>query len=182
VFSGVREHYCETDSHDALDVYGKTKSLGEAYGESVHHLRCSIIGPEPKEHKFLLDWFLGQPEGSTVNGFTNHLWNGVTTLQFAKICAGVIRENLELPHVQHVVPQGEITKYEMLRSLAFAFGRDDICVSEAEARTQVNRTLATTAEERNRQLWVSAGYTRAPTVPEMIGELSGYDMGLTSLT
>ena len=36
----------------ALDVYGKTKSLGEAYDLNVHHLRCSIIGPEPKEYKF----------------------------------------------------------------------------------------------------------------------------------
>src|SRR5436190_133310 len=44
VYSGSRGEYVESDPHDALDVYGKTKSLGESFQETVHHLRCSIIG------------------------------------------------------------------------------------------------------------------------------------------
>ena len=47
--------YVETDLHDALDVYGKTKSLGECQEPNVYHLRCSIIGPEPKDFKFLIE-------------------------------------------------------------------------------------------------------------------------------
>ena len=46
VYSGAKGRYLETDVHDALDVYGKTKSLGECYFPNSHHLRCSIIGPE----------------------------------------------------------------------------------------------------------------------------------------
>ena len=69
VYSGKKGEYVESDEFDPLDVYGKTKSLGEVTSPGVYHLRCSIIGPEPKEHKFLLDWFLGQPKNARVNGY-----------------------------------------------------------------------------------------------------------------
>ena len=85
VYAGTRGAYVETDAHDALDVYGKTKSLGEVHAPHVHHLRTSIIGPEPAHFVSLLEWFRRQPRGATVNGFVNHHWNGVTTLQFARV-------------------------------------------------------------------------------------------------
>ena len=89
VYSGARGDYRESDAHDALDVYGKTKSLGEVHSPMVHHLRCSIIGPELQHHMSLLDWFLGQPEGASLQGFVNHRWNGVTTLHFARLCRAI---------------------------------------------------------------------------------------------
>ncbi|MGZ5434791.1 MAG: sugar nucleotide-binding protein, partial [Pyrinomonadaceae bacterium] len=108
VYSGARGHYAESDLHDALDVYGKTKSLGEVYAAHVNHLRCSIIGPEMKSPRSLMEWFLGQPQNASVNGFTNHNWNGVTTLHFAKLCGGIIKEIISLPHMQHVIPTGDV--------------------------------------------------------------------------
>ena len=90
VFSGSRGKYTEADDHDALDVYGKTKSLGELHVPGALNIRCSIIGPEGKGRTSLMEWFLAQPAGSTVNGFTHHLWNGVTTLQFARLCERII--------------------------------------------------------------------------------------------
>src|SRR5215471_4727311 len=123
VYSGAKGRYTETDPHDALDVYGKTKSLGECFLSSTQHLRCSIIGPEPKDFKFLIEWFRRQPSGAPVNGFTNHHWNGVTTLHFAKICHGFITADLPLTHLQHVVPTGLVTKAQMLRDFARAYGR-----------------------------------------------------------
>ena len=46
VFSGDSGLYSESDPHDATDVYGKTKSQGEASGPNFMNIRCSIIGPE----------------------------------------------------------------------------------------------------------------------------------------
>jgi dTDP-4-dehydrorhamnose reductase len=175
VYSGAKGSYVENDLHDALDVYGKTKSLGETYQPAVHHLRCSIIGPEPKDFKFLIEWFRRQPQGAQLNGFTNHNWNGVTTLHLARLFRGLIRNGMQLPHLQHVVPAGALTKAEMLHEFAEAYCRPDISISDVEAKSVIDRTLATHNDELNRQIWQAAGYQQPPTVSEMIHEVARYD-------
>jgi dTDP-4-dehydrorhamnose reductase len=175
VYSGRKGNYTEKDEHDPLDVYSKTKSLGEVFSTNIHHLRCSIIGPEPKGHISLMDWFLGQPPNSRVNGYTNHQWNGVTTLHFAKVCQGVIKHSLKMPHIQHVVPTGSISKAELLQCFAREYGRGDITINPGKANVVVDRTLATTNDSLNRQLWEAAGYTEPPSVPQMVAELAKFD-------
>lgn len=177
VYSGRTGSYREADAHDALDVYGKSKSLGEVSAAGFHHIRASIIGPEPKEYKFLLEWFTGQPHGAALNGFTNHLWNGVTTLHFAKILLGIIQADVSLPKVHHLLPADRITKAAMLNCFARSYGRGDIVVKEIEAGSSIDRTLSTCQESLNQQLWALAGYDTAPTVEQMIEELSHYDVG-----
>lgn len=181
VFSGNKGRYVETDAHDALDAYGKTKSLGEVTGARVHHLRCSIIGPEPKEHKFLLDWFVRQPKNASVNGFTNHRWNGVTTLHFARVCEGIIIRDISLSHLQHVVPGGEVTKCDMLREFARSFHREDVTIKPAQAAVVIDRTLETAHSQVNNALWAAAGYSQPPAVPQMISEMAAFDFKLGGL-
>ncbi len=174
VYSGNKGPYMEDDAHDALDVYGKTKSIGEVYSDNVFHLRCSIIGPELKAHLSLMDWFLGQPKNAEVNGFTNHQWNGVTTLHFAKLCQGIIKNDLVLPHLQHVVPKNKINKSDLLNCFAKGFGRMDIKINPIEAEKIINRILFTKNSDFNLKIWNSAGYIEPPTIEKMISELSGY--------
>jgi dTDP-4-dehydrorhamnose reductase len=170
-YSGARGRYIESDAHDALDVYGKTKSLGETYSPVVHHLRCSIIGPEWQSSRYLLEWFLNQAPSAEVSGFLNHEWNGVTTLHFAMICAGIIRSDLQLGHLQHVIPANTLTKYQLLNEFGKAFDRTDIAVRPADAATVVDRTLRTENEAQNALLWQSAGYDVPPTLEQMISEV-----------
>ncbi len=64
VFSGTSsEAYLEDAPHDCIDIYGKTKSLGEVRQQGALTLRCSIIGPDPIGKEGLLVWFLSQPDG-----------------------------------------------------------------------------------------------------------------------
>lgn len=173
-FSGRQGPYSESSPHDPLDVYGKTKSLGEARFEHVTHLRCSIIGPEAKGFVSLLSWFLKHPAGATVRGFRNHYWNGVTTLQFAKICAGVIKAQPALPPIQHVVPFDAVTKAELLRIFRRAYHRSDLRVEEVDAKEAIDRRLSTDDPSKNADLWKEAGYVKPPTVEHMVHELADY--------
>jgi dTDP-4-dehydrorhamnose reductase len=175
VYSGTRGRYLERDKHDALDVYGKTKSLGEVGSPNMHHLRVSIIGPEPLKHVSLMDWFLKQAPGSSITGYTNHQWNGITTLHFARLCHGVIQEGLNPKLLHHIVPTGTVTKAEMMCRFAEAFHRDDVEIHPAAANIAADRTLATDDEAFNRRMWKAAGYPKPPTIPQMLAELAEFD-------
>lgn len=181
VYSGARGAYREDDPHDALDVYGKTKSLGEARYPGVHHLRCSIVGPEPKDFRFLLEWFRRQSRHARVKGYTNHRWNGITTLHFAKLGLGIIKTGLTLPAVQHVVPGDTVTKEELLREFARWYRREDIEIEGVAATSTVDRTLGTGRPDVNRTIWQAAGYPEPPRVSEMVGEVSRHDYLLAAL-
>jgi len=82
----VGELYSVTDYPDSTTEYGLSKILGSniilesGIGKVI---RTSIIGLSPNSYrgKGLLNWFRGQ-EGN-VFGYTNHHWNGVTTLEWA---------------------------------------------------------------------------------------------------
>ena len=87
VFTGLKGKYNENDIHDISDVYGRTKSLGEPNNCTV--IRTSIIGEEVGQGRSLVEW-IKSSSNTTVFGFTNHYWNGVTCLQFAKICEKII--------------------------------------------------------------------------------------------
>ena len=175
VYSGNKGSYVETDPHDALDVYGKTKSLGEVQLPNVVNLRCSIIGPEPKSYTSLLEWFRRQPPDAEVGGYTNHSWNGVTTLHFARLCTGIILEDMRLSHLQHVIPADVLSKAELLQCFAKAYQREDIIVNPTVANTMIDRTLATENKMLNRVLWSAAGYVEPPSVSQMVSEMAQFD-------
>ncbi|MFW9971584.1 MAG: dTDP-4-dehydrorhamnose reductase family protein [Candidatus Odinarchaeota archaeon] len=130
VYSGKRGKYNENDPHDPLDVYGKTKSLGEVFNGSMLIIRCSIIGPEfKKEKSFLLEWFLNQPNRGTIGGFEHHIWNGVTTLQFAQLCEKIIKRNVydQLLHksfIHHYIPNNIVNKYQLMHTFNDIFDKE----------------------------------------------------------
>ncbi len=174
VWDGKKGDYIETDLHNPTDVYGKTKSLGEVYSQWIIHIRCSIIGPENAGHLSLMDWFLHQGQNSKVNGFTNHKWNGLTTLHFAKICQGIIEKKVKIDHIQHVIPLKSISKAEMLKAMAKEFDRQDIKITSIKAKEKIDRTLATNNLTLNNKIWKAAGYKKIPSIKEMIQELKHY--------
>ena len=169
VYSGLEGAYDETAVHDAYDVYGKTKSLGETPSPQVLHLRCSIIGTELGSATSLLEWVRSQPIGATLNGFTDHRWNGVTTDAFADVAVGLVRSRSTLSGVQHLIPADALTKDELVKIIAKAFGRDDLDIRPVSTGTGVDRTLSTISPEISRQLWSDADYDHPPTIAEMVG-------------
>jgi dTDP-4-dehydrorhamnose reductase len=174
VFSGALGSYGESAPHDALDAYGKTKSLGEVRSSMVFHLRCSIVGPEPRAHVSLLDWFLRQPTHSQLNGYTNHSWNGITTLHFARLCHGIMAADMDPRPLHHVIPADVVSKAHLLEQFARAYGRADVTIVPADAKVRVDRTLTTEDADVNAQLWKAAGYVTPPSVQQMVAELASW--------
>ena len=170
VFSGLVGNYQETSFQDAADVYGKTKIVGEIFDSSKYLLRSSIVGPEPGQGKSLLNWFLSQNH-QTVNGFIDHKWNGITTLNFAKIVHGMIKSSKFINNLQHITPLDEVSKYDLLLYFNKYF-QSNVTIVSVDSNNPVNRTLATINPELNQQLWNMAGYRSVPTIEENIKELA----------
>ncbi len=172
VFSGDDGPYDESAPHDGADVYGQTKSLGEQTADHVVRLRCSIIGNETAESpRSLLARTLAQPREATLRGFTNQLWNGITTLHFARLCGAVIA-GAPVTGTQHVVPGDSVTKAELLVQIAAAFGRDDLTVVPEPGPRGGDRRLSTRFPEVNRALWGAAGHPDPPSVAAMVAQLA----------
>ena len=172
VYSGGRGSYTELDAHDSHDVYGKTKSMGEAPSASVMHLRCSLIGPELGRSSLFYEWVRNQPQGSHIQGYKNHFWNGLTSTAFARIVHGVVTSDLFKPGVQHLVPAGRVTKDELIRIALASLSRSDVQVEAVDAREGVDRTLNTINAEFNKKLFRAAGYLSLPDIPLMVNELA----------
>jgi len=169
-FSGEGGNYVETDLHDATDVYGKSKSLGEIKSENMKHLRVSIIGPENGRSTSLLEWFRNQSIDAEVRGFKDHLWNGITTYHFGKIAMGIIQNDFTEFEKAHIVPANVVTKSDLLNIFGEAYNRSDVKVVEANSSKTIDRTLSTTNPELNARIWEMAGYQVIPTIREMVNE------------
>lgn len=111
VFSGLNGNYKESDNHDAIDLYGKTKSIGEP--KDCMTIRTSIIGHEIKEKLSLLEWFLNN-KNTSIYGYTNHIWNGLTTLELCKVIEQIMIKNTYVNDVRHIFSTKN-SKYEMLK-------------------------------------------------------------------
>ena len=123
VFQGTRGRYRDNESPDALDLYGRSKAVGEIdYGRHLT-LRTSIVGFELGSHLGLLSWFLKQPRGSRLHGFTRAVYSGLPTLTLSRVIHQEITRHEPLSGLYHVASE-PITKYDMLVRLndALALG------------------------------------------------------------
>lgn len=171
VYAGSKGLYDENDPHDATDVYGKTKSLGEVPHPRFLKLRCSIIGPELKSRRSLLEWVLAHESGSIFTGFTDHLWNGVTTQAFGHIVGGIILTDNDIHGTFHVVPSQVVTKHELSKMILRAYGRTGVTVVPTETGVPVDRSLSTLYPAVNARLWTDAGYPSIPSVEQLVDGL-----------
>jgi dTDP-4-dehydrorhamnose reductase len=161
VFSGRTGQYTEDDPSDALDLYGRSKFLGETAGEGALTIRSSIIGHELDTTTGLLEWFLSQ-RGQRVQGFRRAIYSGVTTPEMARIIRMALTEH---PHLSGTlqVSSEPINKYDLLMLVRQAYGMEVEIVPDDTVR--IDRSLDST---RFRRL---TGYV-PPSWPQMIHEMA----------
>jgi dTDP-4-dehydrorhamnose reductase len=121
VFDGRRGWYRADEPPNATDAYGLSKRVGEACvaAPNVVVLRTSIVGPPAGAGRGLLGWFLRQ-EGP-VEGWTDHRWNGITTLAWAELAARTVEGSGVSPGIHQPTAAAEVTKDELLRMFGEVF-------------------------------------------------------------
>lgn len=138
VFSGKDGNYNENDCHDEINDYGMSKSLGELCNSTI--IRTSIIGEEERNKRSLLEWVKSN-KGNTINGFTNHYWNGVTCLQLAEIIERTIKDNLYWKGVRHIFSPKSVSKCELVSIINDVY---ELNINVVPVETEkVDKTLTT---------------------------------------
>lgn len=148
VFKGTKRNYDEKSKPDCNDIYGQTKLKGEVDADNVLNIRCSIIGPSPYEHGGVWEWMSDLPMASSVDGFVNHIWNGVTTLQFSLLCQAIILKDkfVELrrkSNLYHFVPNRPLSKFALLRILKDCLNKNgDVYIKKSvQGKGTISRIL-----------------------------------------
>jgi dTDP-4-dehydrorhamnose reductase len=162
VFSGVRGNYLEVDTPDAIDVYGRSKALGELNCEGTLTLRTSTIGHELCGSYGLLDWFLSQ-EGE-CRGYQNAIFSGFPTVIFAQIIRDVVIPHHELSGLYHVAAQA-INKFDLLSLIAETYQKDIEIIRDESFK--IDRSLNAD------RFKLATGY-ESPTWPELIKIMHAY--------
>ena len=138
VFDGVIGNYNENHEHNVTDVYGRSKSLGEPSNCTI--IRTSIIGEEVSNGRSLVEWVKSN-KNKEINGFTNHIWNGITCLEFAKICKNIIDNNLFWVGVRHI-NSNSVNKFELLTMINEIY-KLNIKINKVESSAPIDRSLTT---------------------------------------
>ena len=160
VFSGSRGGYRESDAPDAMDLYGRSKLIGEvSESPQALTLRVSIIGPELRGAQGLLGWFLSQQ--GTVKGYRHAIFSGLTTLELSRVVRDHLLGRPQLHGLYHLSAEA-ISKLDLLR-LAARIYEHPITI-EPEDEPAIDRSLDS---QRLRDI---LGY-RPPSWPEMLTQL-----------
>jgi dTDP-4-dehydrorhamnose reductase len=112
---------CEMDA----DAYGISKKLARDYivNNSINTkiIRTSIIGPELYTKKSLMEWFLNTDQES-CQGYTQAMWNGITTYEWAKQCEALM---LNWPsYAKETIVSGNcVSKFKLLHTIAKIFNK-----------------------------------------------------------
>lgn len=120
IFSGSTGSYVEDSPSDAIDLYGKSKFLGEISGPGVLTLRTSTIGHELETSLGLLEWFLSQKSACT--GFRRAIFSGLPSTVFAEVVKDHVISRPDLCGLYHLGAKA-IDKYELLCLIARIYGK-----------------------------------------------------------
>jgi dTDP-4-dehydrorhamnose reductase len=146
VFLGTKEGaYFEDECMNGEGDYATSKIIGESYYKNILNIRCSIIGKELHTNNSLLDWFISLPQNSAIDGYTNYLWNGVTTYQFSEFCYELIVRGLfenitRSTSVVHLSLNNPTSKFALLTELNCIY-KKEIKILPVQMKNSISRIL-----------------------------------------
>ncbi len=165
VFSGNQGGYVESDISDAVDVYGRSKFLGEVHSPNSITLRTSIIGHELRSANGLICWFLKQE--NQIKGFSRAIFSGLPTCELARVISEFVIPNPDLMGLYHVAAE-PISKYDLLMLVNQEYGKGIEIVKDENL--VIDRSLNAD------RFKLHAGY-EVPTWPQLIAEMHAFQIG-----
>jgi len=115
VFSGNKGNYSQNDIPDPVDLYGRSKLLGEV-SENGITIRSSLIGRELGSCNGLVEWLLSN-RGKEVKGFRRAIFSGFTTHEMSNV-VGMLLEKRPIINGVWQVASDSISKFDLIRKIS----------------------------------------------------------------
>ena len=150
------------------------QNFSEKLPRHVLNIRCSIVGPSPMRGRGLIEWFVRQPSGATVKGFEDHLWCGVTTRQYAELCADLLHDETfgaarNEGAVLHFAPNKRISKYELLVMCQQIFRPDVVVQNTVSPSGPMRRILVSNRKYTGN--WASEQRSIRPALEALVSDM-----------
>lgn len=162
VFSGFRGNYSEIDVPDPVDLYGRTKLLGELNRPGCLTLRTSIIGWQLNTFSSLLSWFALQ-RNKHIKGYRKAIYSGFSTTVLAQLIGDILQTRPDLNGLYQVSSE-PISKFDLLVKLRDILGWSDIII-DPDDQFFCDRSLSSTR-------FTTATSWRSPTWEAMLQGLA----------
>lgn len=136
IFSGLKGNYSELDTPDPIDLYGRSKLLGELMQSHSITLRTTFFGLS-ETSKGLVSWVLLN-NAKTINGYKNYIFSGISLHTLSMAVVHIINMS-EFPSGIYHAAGPSISKYDFIKNIAEVFG---LTINlQPEFNPQINRSL-----------------------------------------
>lgn len=120
VFDGKKGDYNEISEYNATTDYGISKYIADNNIKYGTVLRTSIIGLEENNKSSFLEWVIGS-DGKKIQGYSNHLWNGITCLEYCKFLHHLITNKQLIDGILHIYSPDKVSKFELVNVIKEIF-------------------------------------------------------------
>lgn len=136
VFDGQKDKlYCEDDSVNPINIYGKTKLMGENHvfqNENNIIMRTNIYGYNIQDKNSFGEWILYTLlKNESINLFDDIKFSPILVNELAEIIRLAIEKNIS--GIFHVCGTGRISKYEFGVALKEIFGINNGCINKTNS-------------------------------------------------
>ena len=81
---------------------------------------------------------------------------------------GIIKNNIKLPNLIHIVPKNQINKYNLLIQFSKILRMSHLNIIKINSNYKINRTLKTTQKNKNLEIWESSKFKKILTIKEIL--------------
>jgi dTDP-4-dehydrorhamnose reductase len=126
IFDGIQGNYNENDIPNPINVYGKSKEIGEKYLRNIHQnhviIRTNFYGIH-NEGKFLFDWIKSSLESKKqISGFDDVIFSPVEIGNLSEIIQEFVVNDFN--GTVNISSNDMITKYDFAIKIAKCFNYD----------------------------------------------------------
>ncbi len=137
--------YWAEDPLNPEDDYGLAKKMAEESITRPYHfiIRSCLIGPEQKGAQNLLSWTLAQ--GESFSGYSNHRFNGITTLQWAKLAERIMKGEFPVQKLLQPATDPAISLFDLMHQIRNTWNAP-ATINEIKSPEPLNRILISNVE------------------------------------